>query len=393
MPWRQEAVGQVRRSWASEVAGGLGGAKRVPSGGSAARRLVVFVPEPRGGHSDDYAGQIEWEERCLHLADVVVFWVPRDLETLPGFTTNVEWGMWHDSGRVVFGAPPGAPKNGYLLHYAVQSQVPVAETLGGVIDAAMARIGPGAPRHGGEREVPLLIWHTDSFQRWYRAQAGAGNRLLGARLVWTFRAGPDRRLVVYWALHVRVHIVAEDRVKGNEVVISRPDIAAVALYRRGATAAETVVVLVREFRAPASTPDGFVRELPGGAIDEPLKIAGGLGDVPPGESGAAVSAVRELAEETGLAIDPARLRCHERRQLAATVSAHGAWLFSAEITGEELTSLRAGGHLPHGAPDSGTGENAERTYAEVTTFGQVLASRQVDWATLGMLAQVLCAPG
>jgi 8-oxo-dGTP pyrophosphatase MutT (NUDIX family) len=278
--------------------------------------------------------------------------------------------MWHDSGRVVFGSPPGAEKNDYLLHYAAKDGVPVAGTLSGVIDAAMARIGPGAQRGGGEREVPLLIWRTDSFQRWYRAQAGAGNRLLGARLVWTFRTGPDRRIVVYWALHARVHVLAEDRVKGNEVVISRPDIAAVAMYRRGATADETVVVLIREFRAPAATADGFVHELPGGAIDEP--------------GGAEMNAVRELAEETGLTIDPGRLRCHGSRQLAATVSAHGACLFSAEITDEELAWLRAAQHLPHGAA-GGT----ERTYAEVTTFGQIRLARQVDWATLGMLAQVL----
>ena len=54
------------------------------------------------------------EERCLHLSDVILFWIPRDLDTLPGFTTNIEWGVWHASGRCVLGAPPNAPKLRYL---------------------------------------------------------------------------------------------------------------------------------------------------------------------------------------------------------------------------------------------------------------------------------------
>jgi hypothetical protein len=106
-------------------------------------RLVVFDPEHRHGVVDDYTGQVEWEERCLHLADVVLFWVPRELSTMPAFTTNVEWGMWYDSGRVVFGAPPGAPKNRYLLHYAAKHGVPSATTLDGTVGAALSYLGTG----------------------------------------------------------------------------------------------------------------------------------------------------------------------------------------------------------------------------------------------------------
>lgn len=66
------------------------------------------------------------------------------------------------------------------------------------------------------------------------------------------------------------------------------------------------------------------------------------------------------------------------------MSAHHAHLFSAEITEAELDRLRSARDLPYGvATDS------ERTWAEVTTYGEIRAARLVDWATLGMLAEAL----
>ncbi|MFI0445330.1 nucleoside 2-deoxyribosyltransferase domain-containing protein [Actinomadura sp. 6N118] len=338
--WRPGALRELRKQW---------------HGGG---RLVVFVPEHRHGVYDDYVGQVEWEERCLHLADEVLFYVPRDLATMPAFTTNVEWGVWHDSGRAVFGAPPQAPKNNYLLHYAHKLGVPTATDLPGTVTAALERIGPGDLRVDGEREVPLLIWCTETFQRWYAAQRGAGNSLRGARVHW--------RMGLHWGLHVQVYVASEDRVKSNEVVIARPDISTVVLYRPGPTLEETLVVLVREFRSPATTPDGFVHELPGGA----------------GPADPLVRAVQEVAEETGLRLAAGRLRPHGDRQVNATMSAHRAHLFSAEITEEEIALLRAAG-------PGGVAADSERTYVEIATFGEILRDRLVDWGTVGMIAQVL----
>ncbi|MEU6034881.1 nucleoside 2-deoxyribosyltransferase domain-containing protein [Actinomadura sp. NPDC047616] len=343
--WRPEAVGELRARW------------RHPG------RLVVFVPEHRHDRYEDYTDQVEWEERCLHLSDEVLFYVPRDLKTMPAFTTNVEWGMWHDSGRVVFGAPPDAPKNSYLRHYADKYGVPTAGDLPGTVAAALERIGAGAPRSGGECAVPLLVWRTEPFQRWYGAQRAAGNTLRGARVVW--RHGD------HWALRVRMHVAAEDRIKDNEIVLSRPDVGVVALYRRGATLDDTTVVLVREFRGPAATPDGFVHELPGGSARGPRA------------ADPRATAAAELAEETGLVLDAARLRPHGERQLTATLSAHRAHLFSAEITEPELARLRAAAG-PHGVAADG-----ERTHIEITTFGALLRDGSADWSTLGMLTQAL----
>jgi predicted NUDIX family NTP pyrophosphohydrolase len=332
---------------------------------------VTFVPErrPGGAAGFDYDAQVEWETRCLHLADVVLFWVPRDLADLPGFTTNVEWGVWQGSGKAVFGAPPDAANNDYLHRAARELRVPVADTLAGTVAAALDLLGAGAVRSGGEREVPLLVWRTPSFQQWYAAQRATGNVLQHARHVWTFWTEPARRTVFVWALRAEVWVAAEGRSKTNEFVLSRPDLAAVLLYRRAEPPGETAVVLVREFRTPVANPTGYVWELPSGSsaeLTDPRAVA-----------------VAELAEETGFALPAHRLVDHGARQAVATFSAHRAHLFSAELTEAELADLRARRGQVFGV--GGT----ERSHVEVLTLESILRDRVVDWSTLGMITSVL----
>lgn len=328
--------------------------------------LVVFVPD-QGRCDRDNA---DWYVRARDIADVAVLWWPDDsqLSLMPSVLAG-----WQESQRVVLGAPSRAPRSRDLLKLAESQALSTADTLAGLARAALDKIGDGARRTAGEREVPLPVWRTPSFQRWYSAQTTAGNTLLGARPVWTFSTGPGQRFLLYWALHVRVRVRAEDRVKSNEVVISRPDISVVALYRRGATIDDTTIVLIREFRSSASTLDGFVHELPSGS----------------GSAGADAldQAITETEEETGLAVDPSRIRVHGSRQLAATVSAHHAHLFAAEITDDELIRLSAARSAPHGASDG------ERTWPEITTFAEIRRERLVDWATLGMITAALLDEG
>src|SRR5262249_44414302 len=120
--WRPAAVDLLR---------GLGSA-------GAGGRVGVFVAETAaGGPFGGLEGQVEGGEACLTACDVIAFWVPRDLRTLPGFTTNVEWGRWEASGKVVLGGPPGAPKNRYLFHYARKHGAPTADTLPATMVAAL----------------------------------------------------------------------------------------------------------------------------------------------------------------------------------------------------------------------------------------------------------------
>ena len=76
---------------------------------------VVYVPEystwkPKA----DYVDQAMWEREALTSATVILFWVPRKLPEMAAFTTNVEFGYWLHSGKVIYGRPDDASKTKYL---------------------------------------------------------------------------------------------------------------------------------------------------------------------------------------------------------------------------------------------------------------------------------------
>lgn len=78
---------------------------------------AVFIPECRNGNFEhSYMNQIEWEHRFLNLCDRILMWIPRNLETMPAFTTNIEFGMYinHRLNKLYYGRPNDAPKNSYL---------------------------------------------------------------------------------------------------------------------------------------------------------------------------------------------------------------------------------------------------------------------------------------
>lgn len=76
---------------------------------------VVYVPEySTWKPKDDYVDQAMWEREALTNATVILFWIPRSLPDMPAFTTNVEFGYWLHSGKVVYGRPDDASKIKYL---------------------------------------------------------------------------------------------------------------------------------------------------------------------------------------------------------------------------------------------------------------------------------------
>lgn len=111
----------------------------------AGTSLTVFSPESRHNERPhEYHHQVEWEAAALEAADVILFWIPRDLATMPGFTTNVEFGLYVRSGKVVLGCPPDCPnpeRNRYLIWLAGRHGVPVTTTLPDTVAAALTLLG------------------------------------------------------------------------------------------------------------------------------------------------------------------------------------------------------------------------------------------------------------
>jgi len=345
----------------------------------------VFVPEPREGvFTEDYVEQVEWESDALNMADVVVFWVPREMKTMPALTTNVEFGVWADSGKAILGYPEGAESVRYLQHMADKLKIPSVKTLPDTMTRALEILGEGAPRVDGEAKVPLLIWNHPTFQRWYAAQRKVGNRLDSAKLLWTFRVGPNRDKVFCWVLHVNVWIRSEGRVKSNEFVFGRTDISSIALFYRPEEKVgtsdylfDTEVLLVREFRSPARTPSGDIMELPGGSsktdTGETLRVA-----------------VEELKEETSFGIDPARMTELGTLQIAGTLSAHTSTLFASRLTKEERDQIWK---IASSGKTFGVEEDTEKTYVEIRTLRQIMEHNMVDWSTLGMILTSILTDG
>lgn len=337
---------------------------------------VVFVPEDRditgcAINPENYGPQIRWEDEGLQRADIVLFWVARDLKDMPAFTTNIEWGEWFDSGKVALGYPEKTPKVGYFRAKAEWLGIPITDTLEATVANALAMIGDGALREGGETHVPIDIWRTPIFQRWHAAQKNAGNELLKARVLWTYRIGRDRERLFFWALETDMRVAGENRVFKDGIVLGRPDVSATILLGRD-LGFNTEVVLIREFRPSATAPDGCVHEPAGGSSWD---------DLAPVEV-----AAEEALEEAGLRLTTIRLKDLGDRQLMPTLSAHRAHAYVVRLTAEEIAKLRALVGHPLGRAREG-----ERTWIEFHTIRSLLDQIEgktpvdVDWSTLGMV--------
>ena len=100
-------------------------------------RGTVYVPETRNGRSQhSYDNQIQWETDALTAASCILFWVPRELEPdqngyprMGALTTNVEFGIWLTSGKIVLGYPASAQKMSYLAWHARRHNIVISHNL------------------------------------------------------------------------------------------------------------------------------------------------------------------------------------------------------------------------------------------------------------------------
>jgi len=152
---------------------------------------AVLIPEPRSGEwRHSYVDQTQWEAEMRARADLILFWVPRDLSDMPAFTTNIEFGEDHDSCRCIYGRPEGAPKNRYLdVRWREVSGCPPHTALADLLAEGVGLLGDGSLRHGAERDVPLGIWRCPAFAAWYGALRASGHVLRAFQLRYALPQG------------------------------------------------------------------------------------------------------------------------------------------------------------------------------------------------------------
>lgn len=336
---------------------------------------VVFVPESREGKFDDmsdvskYAAQLEWEEQCLNVADVIIFWMNRSIsENRLGLTSNDEFGVWKYSGKVIFGAPDNADKVRYQSYYSQKLNIPEFNNIYLILSYAINKLNNGIPRTGGERYVPIEVFETPMFQQWYESHLNAGNRLDEAKVLHTYRA--KNGYMFAYTLWCKIWIEAEQRFKDNEFVFTRPDISACVMFYRPENCNSILdieVVLVKEFRSPVRNSTGFIYELPGGSSTSKDKDE-------------LDTMIAEVSEETGYLINRSRVNELQSRQLASTLLTHHAHIYSVELNSNEMELMKNKRNQIFGNI-----LETEMTYVEVFTVKQILDSNLVDWSNIGMI--------
>jgi 8-oxo-dGTP pyrophosphatase MutT (NUDIX family)/nucleoside 2-deoxyribosyltransferase len=330
---------------------------------------IVFVPEQQNKVFKDYDAQLEWELEGLNRADCILFWIPRDLETMPAFTTNVEFGEWFQSGKVAFGFPKDSPKNTYLEKRFKELQLPVSYTLEDTVKTAIDIIGEGAPRKDGETYVPAYIWKVKEFQEWYQQQKTVGNELRYAKLNYVFTMLKAKK-VFMWILGVHVWIKSENRVKENEFILSRTDTCDVLLYYKQPKLEDTIIVLVKEFRSPVNNNEGYIYELPGGSSIKSEENIDVIQD--------------EIKEELGIDLTKDRFNFEESRQVIGTLSVHKSHLYSVELNNKDLNLIKEAAKTTHGVA-----EDTELTYIEIKTLKEIMSNNLLDWANIGKILSIL----
>jgi 8-oxo-dGTP pyrophosphatase MutT (NUDIX family) len=334
---------------------------------------TVFVPEFRDGIFDEkfnWNNQVQWETRCLKIADHILFNINRDMDSkLYGLTTNDEWGYWKDSGKCVLVTPLNADKVEYQQHFADELKVPrFIDLFNGFKYILSQQID--CPRLDGERNIPQEIFLLEPFQEWYKNMKAQGNWISDAKVLNTYRIPSNNKIFAY-SLWVNIFIKKENRYKNNEFIFSRPDISACVLYYPHENYLDTEIVLVSEFRSPVNNEKGMVYELPGGSsvkkgIDPRERV------------------VEELEEETGFEPELDKIMFEGERQIYSTLITNKSYLYSYELSKFELDKIKSNLDKTFGNI-----EDTEITYLHVFTVNEILQKSYIDWSNLGQILKII----
>lgn len=312
-----------------------------------------------------YEDQIKWEELAMNMADVIMFWVPRNSINL-GLTTNVEFGKYLESGRVVYGRPNGAMNTRYLDELCKTRKIGINESLSETIKHALNGLHGECERKGTEVYVPAIVFRSQQFQGWYGNLVKSGNKLGYVKVTSIIGSIQDNYLFGY-SINPKVDITAESRYKNNEWVFSRTELSVVGLFHGKGEARR--FVLIGEMRPSVNNEMGVIYEFPGGSEGD-------------SNENALENACKELREETGLRIDDSsRLVDLGKRQALATYLGSRLNLYGLELTDEEFQEVNAK------AQEGKTlGENAEeRIHLVCATRKELNDIYPVDLTTLGIV--------
>lgn len=337
---------------------------------------VVFIPCPdfvwEGENSAiaefwDYDSQVAWELEYRHMADKIVFWIPRDIQGgMPGFTTNIEFGEDMHSFKMIYGRPANAEKCRYMDKRLEVMGMPIFDNLEVMLSYTVDKLGSGSVRVDGETNIPLHIWLNPSFQTWYQNLRKSENILLDAEVTKTHVINDK---VFAFSLWVSIFIKEEGRIKKNEVIFSRPDISTVVAYFENDNKEDPYVVLIKEFRSNVNNSASKVFELPGGSslniLGDPLTVA-----------------QHELFEEVGLFIkDVNRFKKCGVRQMASTFTTFRNHMYSINLTKEEFEQLK---EFSANGTYFGEGEE-EKTQIVIKRLSELLKDENVDCSMIGAL--------
>ncbi|HEY3482458.1 MAG TPA: nucleoside 2-deoxyribosyltransferase domain-containing protein, partial [Streptomyces sp.] len=120
--WRPPAIRLLAQGWANRAA------------------LTVLTPE-NPVRADRYGDQFTWENDARAIATMRLYWIFRDMQHLPGMTTNIELGFDLAAGRaLVLGCPLDCPdprRNRYAIALARACGRPVRTTLPSTVATAI----------------------------------------------------------------------------------------------------------------------------------------------------------------------------------------------------------------------------------------------------------------
>lgn len=349
---------------------------------------VIFCPQnnpnpnsklkyPSPDNKEEYSKQINWERTWLNSSDAVIFWLPRDLENI-GLISNVEFGELVNSGRIFCGSPKESEdkdKNSYLRSVIENKGIKWYDNLEDLVKDTIDFIGRGSIREKADRKIPMKIWKHDSFRNWKKdiEENELNCSIKDYEILFNVYDAENKELFL-WAVKPTIHIGKEKRNKDCEIVMGRTEGTSICVYEENKNIEDTRIVLVKEFRSANRSKDGYVLELPSGAIHE--------------DESDAQSSLVELKEETGISfntVNKNRVKFVGYRQSLPTLIANCDKAYKIGISSIEMDNIE---NITKNKT-FGIKEETEITYVEVKTFKEILQEDRVDWKTLGIISKCL----